>query len=171
MMLEKIENLFNKFADVIGYICMFVMILLISDVFLNVAGRYLFKYGNVATQELEWHFFSIIILLGLSYVLKEDGHVRVDVFYEKFSTKTKSIINMFGTIFFILPLSLLVAWLSFDYVIEAYDYSEGSSDPGGLPYRWIIKAFIPFSFWLLIFFSIGYFIKHLNLYLKAKDEK
>ena len=159
-MLEKIENLFNKFADVIGYICMFVMILLISDVFLNVAGRYLFKYGNVATQELEWHFFSIIILLGLSYVL-----------YEKFSTKTKSIINMFGTIFFILPLSFLVAWLSFDYVIEAYDYSEGSSDPGGLPYRWIIKAFIPFSFWLLIFFSIGYFIKHLNLYLKAKDEK
>lgn len=116
-------------------------------------------------------FFSIIILLGLSYVLKDDGHVRIDIFYEHFSAKTKAVVNMLGMVFFILPLSLLVAWFGLDYVLEAYKTLEGSSDPVVLAYRWIIKAFIPLSFLLLIFFSIGYFIKNLNLYLKAKGRK
>lgn len=166
--LIKIEQIFNKFANFVGYICMFVMLLMICDVFFNVVGRYFFKYGNVGLQELEWHFFGIIIMLGMSYALKEDAHVRVDVFYEKFNPKTKALINMLGVVFFILPLAVLVSWLSFDYVLEAYESNEGSSDPGGLPYRWIIKAFIPFSFYLLIFFSIGYFIKYLNLYIACK---
>ncbi len=166
--LLKAEMFFNKLANIIGYICMFVMLLMIVDVFFNVVARYFFKYGNVGLQELEWHFFAIIIMLGMSYALKEDVHVRVDVFYEGFSPKTKALINMLGVIFFILPIALLVSWLSFDYVVEAYESGEGSSDPGGLPYRWIIKAFIPLSFYLLIFFSIGYFIKHLNLYIAAK---
>ncbi|MGB2552917.1 TRAP transporter small permease subunit [Campylobacter sp. RM15925] len=169
--LLKIEKIFNKLADIIGYICIFVMFLMIADVFFNVTARYFFKYGNVGLQELEWHFFSIIIMLGMSYALKEDVHVRVDVFYDGLKPKTKAIINMLGVVFFILPLALLVAWLSFDYVVEAYESNEGSADPGGLPYRWIIKAFIPFSFYLLIFFSIGYFIKYLNLYIACKKEE
>lgn len=169
--LVKVEKFYDKLADFVGFICMFVMVLLIADVFFNVTGRYFFKYGNVAMQELEWHFFAVIILLGLSYVLKEDAHVRVDAFYEKFSPKAKAIINMVCTILFIIPISFLIAYLSFDYVLEAYNSGERSADPGGLTDRWIIKAFIPFSFWLLIFFSIGYFVKHLNLYFKAKEQK
>lgn len=168
--LIKLERFFNKAGDYVGYICMAVMLLMIADVFFNVVARYFFKYGNVGLQELEWHFFAVIIMLGMSYALKDDSHVRVDVFYEKFSPKTKAIINMLGVIFFILPIAILVSWLSFDYVVEAYESGEGSADPGGLPHRWIIKAFIPFSFYLLIFFSIGYFIKHLNLYLACKKE-
>ena len=105
----------------------------------------------------------------MSYALKDDAHVRVDIFYEKMSVKKRALINMAGVILFILPLALLVAWLSWDYVVEAYESGEGSADPGGLPYRWVIKAFIPFSFWLLIFFSVGYFIKWLNVYLDARS--
>ena len=140
--LKKVERFFDKVGNIVGYVCIFVMFLMIADVFFNVTARYFFKYGNVGLQELEWHFFSVIILLG---------------------------INMAGVILFILPLALLVAWLSWDYVVEAYESGEGSADPGGLPYRWVIKAFIPFSFWLLIFFSVGYFIKWLNVYLDARS--
>lgn len=167
--LKKVERFFGKLGDVAGYVCIFVMFLMIADVFFNVTARYFFKYGNVGMQELEWHFFSVIILLGMSYALKDDAHVRVDIFYEKMSVKKRALINMAGVILFILPLALLVAWLSWDYVVEAYESGEGSADPGGLPYRWVIKAFIPFSFWLLIFFSVGYFIKWLNVYLDARS--
>ena len=167
--LKKVERFFDKVGNVVGYVCIFVMFLMIADVFFNVTARYFFKYGNVGLQELEWHFFSVIILLGMSYALKDDTHVRVDIFYEKMSVKKRALINMAGVILFILPLALLVAWLSWDYVVEAYESGEGSADPGGLPYRWAIKAFIPFSFWLLIFFSVGYFIKWLNVYLDARS--
>ena len=167
--LKKVERFFDKFGNIVGYVCIFVMFLMIADVFFNVTARYFFKYGNVGLQELEWHFFSVIILLGMSYALKDDTHVRVDIFYEKMSVKKRALINMAGVILFILPLALLVAWLSWDYVVEAYESGEGSADPGGLPYRWAIKAFIPFSFWLLIFFSVGYFIKWLNVYLDARS--
>ena len=167
--LKKVERFFDKFGNVVGYVCIFVMFLMIADVFFNVTARYFFKYGNVGLQELEWHFFSVIILLGMSYALKDDTHVRVDIFYEKMSLKKRALINMAGVILFVLPLALLVAWLSWDYVAEAYESGEGSADPGGLPYRWVIKGFIPFSFWLLIFFSVGYFIKWLNVYLDARS--
>ena len=167
--LKKVERFFDKVGNIVGYVCIFVMFLMIADVFFNVTARYFFKYGNVGLQELEWHFFSVIILLGMSYALKDDTHVRVDIFYEKMSVKKRALINMAGVILFILPLALLVAWLSWDYVVEAYESGEGSADPGGLPYRWAIKAFIPFSFWLLIFFSVGYFIKWLNVYLDARS--
>ena len=167
--LKKVERFFDKVGNIVGYICIFVMFLMIADVFFNVTARYFFKYGNVGLQELEWHFFSVIILLGMSYALKDDTHVRVDIFYEKMSVKKRALINMAGVILFILPLALLVAWLSWGYVVEAYESGEGSAVPGGLPYRWIIKAFIPFSFWLLIFFSVGYFIKWLNVYLDARS--
>ena len=75
---------------------------------------------------------------------------------------------MLGTIFFVIPFALLVSNLSFEFVADAYTSSEASADPGGLTHRWIIKALIPFSFYVLIFFAIGFFIRNLNLYKKAK---
>lgn len=142
---------------------------MILNVFYDVVMRYFFKTGSIGMQEMEWHFFSLIILLGLSYTLREDAHVRVDVFYDKFSSKKKALINIFGTIFMLLPLALLIATNSISYVVESYTSGEGSGDPGGLPYRWIIKSMIPFSFFLLSFISIGFIIKNINFYRGFKE--
>ena len=169
--MDKIERFFDKAGDIVGYICMFIMALMIIDVFFNVVARYFFSYGNVAFQELEWHFFAVIFLLGMSYALKEDAHVRVDIFYAKFSPKNKALVNMLGTVFFVIPFALLVSNLSFGFVGDAYSSAEASADPGGLTHRWIIKAMIPFSFYILVFFAIGFFIKNLNRYKKASKEK
>ncbi|MBR8463084.1 TRAP transporter small permease subunit [Campylobacter sp. faydin G-24] len=168
--MSKIERFFDKFGNFIGYICMILMTLMIVDVFFNVIARYFFKYGNVGFQELEWHLFSVIFLLGMSYALKEDAHVRVDIFYAKFNPKTKAMINMLGAIFFIIPFALLIGFLSIDFVFEAFTSNEASADPGGLTHRWIVKSFIPISVFLLIFFAIGFFIKNLNKYLVAKKD-
>lgn len=169
--MKKLERFFDRAADWVGYLCMVVMALMIVDVFFNVVARYLFKYGNVGLQELEWHFFAIIFLLGMNYALKEDAHVRVDIFYAKFSPRKKALVNMIGTVIFIVPFALLVSNLSLGFVEEAYSSNEGSADPGGLPYRWVIKFFIPFSFYLLLFFAVGFFIKNFNLYRDAGGTK
>ena len=163
-MLLKLERGFNKFADYIGTITAFAMVLMILNVFYDVIMRYFLQSGSIAMQEMEWHLFSVIILLGVAYTLKEDGHVRVDLVYDRLSHKKKAMINMVGAVLFILPIAILVGLSSIDNAVEAYNSMEQSGDPGGLPYRWIVKALIPLSFLLLIITTIGFFIKNLNVY-------
>ncbi len=166
-MLERLEIFFDTIADYIGYLCSFLMIAMMLNIFYDVFMRYMFKSGSIAMQEMEWHLFSVIILLGTSYALKEESHVRVDVLYTHFSEKKKAVINIIGVFTFIMPIALLIALGSVSFVMEAFSTHEISGDPGGLTHRWILKAFIPASFWLLIFMSIGYVIKNINLYKKA----
>ncbi|WP_258238280.1 TRAP transporter small permease subunit [Arcobacter sp. CECT 8983] len=171
-MLLKLEKGFNKFADFIGMITALAMVLMILNVFYDVIMRYFFNTGSIAMQEMEWHLFSVIILLGVAYTLKEDGHVRVDLVYDKFSPKRKAMINMVGAVLFILPIALLVGISSITNAHEAYLSMEQSGDPGGLPYRWIVKSLIPLSFLLLTITTIGFFIRNLNIYkgLHPMDE-
>lgn len=164
-MLLKLEKGFEKFANIIGTITAIVLVLMILNVFYDVVMRYFFKAGSIAFQEMEWHLFSVVILLGMSYTLKEDGHVRVDLIYDRLSDKRKAIINMIGVFTFIMPISLLVIWGSYEFVYEAYDLGEISGDPGGLTHRWIIKAMIPLAFILLVITSLGFFVKNLNVFL------
>ncbi len=163
-MLLKLEKVFNKFADFIGNITAIAIVLMILNVLYDVIARYFFNTGSVAMQEMEWHLFSIVILLGISYTLKEDEHVRVDILYNRWSVRKKAVINMVGAVVFILPISLLIGFSSIDFVYEAYSSNEMSGDPGGLPYRWIVKSLIPLSAILLVITTIGFFIKNLNKY-------
>lgn len=165
LMLLKLERGFDKFANIIGNITAVMLVLMILNVFYDVIMRYFFRSGSIAFQEMEWHLFSIVILLGVSYTLKEDGHVRVDLIYDRLSHKKKAIINMIGVITFILPIALLITTGSIEFVKEAYDLNEISGDPGGLTHRWIIKAMIPLSFALLIITSMGFFLNNLNVFL------
>ncbi|AXX93789.1 TRAP transporter small permease subunit [Arcobacter ellisii] len=168
-MLLKLERGFDKFADMIGYTTAFVMVLMILNVTYDVIMRYFFNTGSIAMQEMEWHLFSVIILLGISYTLKEDGHVRVDLIYDRLTQKKKAKINMVGVVLFIIPVALLIAAESIPFVIESFNSNEQSGDPGGLPYRWLVKSLIPLSFFLLIITSIGFFIKNLNVYKGLHD--
>jgi TRAP-type mannitol/chloroaromatic compound transport system permease small subunit len=167
-MLLKIETIIESVVDVVGKITLILLLLMIFNVFFDVVMRYFFRNSSVGMQEMEWHLFSVIILFGVSVALKEEGHVRVDFMYEKFSVRTKAVINIIGTIFFLLPLALLIAGGSFDFVMDSFNIKEISEDPGGLTHRWVIKAMIPFSFIFLIFCSIGYVVKNINIYRGAK---
>ncbi len=163
-MLVKIERLFDRFSDVLGHVTAGIMMLMLLNVFYDVIMRYLFKSGSIAMQEMEWHLFSIVLLIGISYALFKDGHVRVDLIYDGLATKKKAIINIVGSIVFLIPFSLLIAVGSIDFVLEAFNTHEISGDPGGLTHRWIIKALVPTSFFLLVFSTVGVIIKNINLY-------
>ena len=112
--------------------------------------RYLFHEGSVALQELEWHLFDVVIMLGIAYAMHRGAHVRVDIFYDRFSPKTKHIVDLVTMLFFVLPVSALILYVSYDYVMMSFSQMEASSDPGGLPYRYLVKALIPLAFSLLI---------------------
>jgi|TARA_B100000787_G_scaffold33003_1_gene22567 TRAP-type mannitol/chloroaromatic compound transport system permease small subunit len=161
--MQWIESFCDKFAKYLGLIISFLLILMMINVAFDTLNRYILNSNSVALQEMEWHLFSIIILLGLSYSLNEEGHVRVDILYSGFSEKKKAIVNMVGVVLFILPLSLLVAFGSLGFVEKSFIFMEQSGDPGGLPFRFIIKGLIPTSFVILIIMSIGYFARNYNL--------
>jgi TRAP-type mannitol/chloroaromatic compound transport system permease small subunit len=137
---------------------------MVVNVFCDALARYVFNWGSVGLQELEWHLLSIIVLLGIPFTLMEEGHVRVDVIYDRLTAQKRAIINIVGTILFIITFSLLIGTGSVNFAIESFVSGETSNDPGGLPYRWIVKGMIPFAFFLLSFMSIGYIIKNINLY-------
>lgn len=162
-MLVKAEQIYTRINRVAGKILALVLILMTLNVFYDVVMRYFFRNSAVGMQEMEWHLFSVIILFGISVALLDEAHVRVDFLYDRFSEKTKAIINIIGTIFFLLPLALLIMFGSLEFVKSAYVMQEISEDPGGLPYRWLIKGMIPVSFGMLIFSSIGYTIKNINV--------
>lgn len=139
------------------------MVLLLLNVFYDVVMRYAFNDVSIGMQELEWHLFSCVFLLGTPYAMQRDGHVRVDIFYERWSDRTKAWVNIFGVVFFILPFTFLVSYFGHGFTIEAYEIGEGSGDPGGLPHRWIIKSLIPISFVLMGLASLGMITKAIKV--------
>ncbi len=168
-MLLKIEKIFDKIVDFVGDITAFLLILMILNVAYDVMMRYIFHNSSIAMQEMEWHFFAVIMLYGTGYTLRHDAHVRVDFLYDNMSAKTKAWINILGTIFFLLPLVLLVIYGSWEFVMDSYATDEISEDPGGLTHRWIIKAMIPASFIFLIFCAIDFVIHYINV-LRGYEE-
>ena len=168
--MEKLNNFFEKLNFIIGKILVFVMILLILNVFYDVISRYFFHGGSIALQELEWHLFGVMILFGMSYTLKTEGHVRVDFIYNNLSPKKQALINILGTLIFIIPFALFIVYGSYDFVMDSYTTNEISDDPGGLTHRWIIKAMIPLSFIYLVITSIGYIIQNIIIYKENKKE-
>lgn len=130
------------------------LLALVALVLYDATVRYLFQSGSIALQELEWHLFDVIVLLSIAYTFSHDAHVRVDIFYEHFNAKTKAIVNFLGSLLFVLPFSLLIIYLGIDFVALSFSQMEASADPGGLPYRFIVKSFVPIAFILMVIQSI-----------------
>jgi TRAP-type mannitol/chloroaromatic compound transport system permease small subunit len=140
----------GKIIDALGNLCSILMLLMVINVFYDVVMRYFFNDVSIGMQELEWHLFAAMFMFGIAYTLKEDAHVRVDIFYDQMSVRKQSMINLFGSLVFALPITIVILYYSIDYSFEAYQMGEGSADPGGLPYRWIVRSVIPISSVFLI---------------------
>ncbi|MFC1235739.1 TRAP transporter small permease subunit [Vibrio sp. DW001] len=166
--LIKMEQLFNRIGDLLGWLASILFILLVINVVYDVVMRYAFNDVSIGFQELEWHLFSAVFLLGVPYAIRTAGHVRVDIFYERLSTRAQSIIDLIGTLVFLLPFCLLVAWYGIDFAKESYALGETSGDPGGLAYRWIIKALIPLSFMFMALSGVGLLLNSINNIISPK---
>jgi len=142
--------LLEKGIHLLAVMTAFTVAILVVLVVYDATVRYIFSGGSIALQELEWHLFDIIILFAISYTLQKDAHVRVDIFYSSFSEKSKALINMISSVVFIFPFSLLMIYLGLDFVALSFSQNECSSNPGGLEYRFLVKALLPLSFFFVV---------------------
>ena len=164
-MKKYLMKVLNSFSEKVGLISSFLILILILLVSLSVILRYVFSIGFIWLQDLYIWIHAIFILLGISYTLKKDGHVRIDLLYRSWSKKIKNIVNFAGIIIFGVPLTYFLIKYGLDYFIRSYNLNESSKESGGLPYIFILKFFI-FFLGLLIFLEI---IRQILNFLKKND--
>ena len=151
---ERLAGGIDDFIDFVGRITSWISLVLALVMGANVLLRYGFSYGRIWAQELEWHLLVPLVLLGMSYALRHGEHVRVDILFATFSARTKQMIELISAILGML-FSLLVIWLSLAYVYQSWSIDEGTANPGGIDYRYVIKAVIPVGFGLLFLQSLS----------------
>lgn len=166
----RLEAIINRFSDLLGKISAVLFVLMLFNVFIDVVMRYALNDVSIGMQELEWHLYAAVFLLGVPYTLRAGGHVRVDLIYERLSDKSQAWVDIFGTLFLLLPFCALVAWYGYGFAMESYNLGETSGDPGGLPYRWFIKAVIPFSFVAMVISGFGLLVKSVNVLLGLRPQ-
>jgi TRAP-type mannitol/chloroaromatic compound transport system permease small subunit len=134
----------------IGAAASWLWLLLLLIIVANVVMRYAFGEGRIELEEIQWHIYSVGFLLGLSYAFQADAHIRVDVVSERLHARTRAWLELYGLLLGLLPFIILFLIHGLPFVQQSWAVGEVSQSPGGLPYRWLIKAVLPFSFVLLL---------------------
>lgn len=160
-----IEGLSEWTGRAVSWLTTLLVILFCYDVLM----RYFFQSTSIAMVELEWHLFGLIFILGAAFAFKHDKHVRVDVFYARFSPKRKAWVNLIGTLVFLLPFCLVILNTSASFFMNAYQIRESSPDPGGLPARYLIKGSIFVGFALLFLQGLAEIIRSVQTLTTASQ--
>ena len=156
----------EAFVAAVGKAASYLNLMLIAVIVIDVALRTLFSLTGAWVIELEWHLFAVIFLLGIPYAMQHDRHVRVDLFYENFRHPDKRLVNLLGTVIFLLPWAVVLLLTGWHYAAEAFATGEGSPNPNGIPYFFPIKAMIPFMAGLLLLQGIATGVK---VYLEPEE--
>ncbi|MFH1058180.1 MAG: TRAP transporter small permease subunit [Pseudomonadota bacterium] len=159
--LDALIKVIDTANEVVGRVVAVITAVLVLVIFNDVVMRYVFNISFVFTQELEWHLFAFIFLVGAGYTLLHNGHVRVDIVYARLSPRAQAWIDAICCLIFLFPGCWLVLSTTIPFVENAFNTMEGSPDPGGIPYRWVLKACIPFGYALMTLQGVSLFLKSL----------
>ena len=155
----KILKLTADFVDgineYIGNSVSWLTTVLVLFTMIAVISRYAFNFTRAWFEEIEWHLFSLVFILGAAYTYKHDAHVRVDVFYSRFSPKKKALINILGISFFLIPVCLVILQTVWPYAIRSLQQGETSSESSLLFYPIKFAVFAGFCFLFLQAVSEG----------------
>jgi TRAP-type mannitol/chloroaromatic compound transport system permease small subunit len=157
--LTRVAGAIDTVIDVIGRAVSWLTAAVVVLMIVIVALRYGFDRGSVALQEAVLYLHSAVFLLGAAWALKMNAHVRVDIFHQRWSPRGKAIADLVGTVLFLLPFCGLLVWLSWDYAATSWSIREGSREPGGLPYVYVMKSLIPAAGVLLIVQGIAHTLR------------
>lgn len=139
----------------IGHTAAWLIAVLIVAILIQVMLRYVFQKSFVALEEIQWHIYAVIIMLGISYSYVKDSHIRLDILHSRFSRSTKEKIEIMGILCFLWPMIFVFFMHSLTFVAESFRVGEESDAPMGLGFRWAIKSIIPLSFFLLFIGSVS----------------
>lgn len=161
--LEKLASLLDKCSEFIGNSVAWLTLVMMLLTCIVVLLRYVFNIGSIGLQEAVIYLHGTVFMLGIAVTLKDRGHVSVDIFYSRLGRKGRALVDIGGTLIFLIPLSLFLFWVSFDYVSFSWSLREGSAEPGGLPGVFVLKTLIPLLSAQLFLQGISELIKNLCL--------
>jgi TRAP-type mannitol/chloroaromatic compound transport system permease small subunit len=156
----------DRFTDLVGRATSWLALGLALVMSTNVLLRYGLSIGSIWMQEFEWHIMVPICLFGMSYALLKGEHVRVDVVFQYFSQRNKHLVDVVTSVV-AMVLCVIVIWLSIPYVWQSWSIGEGTANPGGIDYRYVIKSLIPIGFALFFIQSLSEAIKSFLAYRAA----
>jgi TRAP-type mannitol/chloroaromatic compound transport system permease small subunit len=148
-MIARLANGIDRGVDALGRALSWLTLVLVVLAFGLVLARYALGIGSIAGQEAVLWLHSLVFLLGAAYALRHGQHVRVDLFYQRFSPRGKAWADLLGTLTFLLPFCAFMLWVSLDYVAASWSQHEASREPGGLPGVFVLKTLIPVAAALL----------------------
>ena len=152
-------NFLEKISIISEYITKYFFYIMFILVIVNILLRYIFNINFIFMQELVMYLHAFIFLFGASISLKENSHVRIDVFSNKLDTKVKKYIEILGTVFLIVPFCLFVLYESTPIIMRSWEMLESSGEPGGLPFIYILKSSIYVFASLLLIQALGRLVK------------
>ncbi|MGR9045973.1 MAG: TRAP transporter small permease subunit [Gammaproteobacteria bacterium] len=147
----------------IGSAVSWLTLFMVAITFLIVVLRYTFDIGSVPLQESVTYMHALVFMFGAAYTLKADGHVRVDIFYQRVSIRTQAWIDCIGVLLLLFPVSGFMLWSSWDYVCDSWAIRESSNNSGGLPGIFLIKSTLIVTAILLILQGLSLFLSKLMI--------
>ena len=161
--MKRISDSIDSIIKLIGNSIAWLTLIMVLLTFIIVVMRYVFNTGSIAAQESVLYMHALVFLLGAAITLQKNEHVRVDIFYQKFSVRGKAFVNIFGILFLLLPVCGFITWSSWDYVVDSWAVKETSAEAGGLPWLYLLKTSILLMVALLSLQAISELIKNLLL--------
>jgi TRAP-type mannitol/chloroaromatic compound transport system permease small subunit len=150
-----LSNGLDAVIDRLGVWFSWLWIVTVGVILYSVISRYVFAQGSVMLEEVQWHLAGAAWLVGLSYTLRHDDHVRVDVLHERFSHRTQTWIEFLGILLLLMPFLTIAFIECVPYALSSFEQGERSVAPNGLPARWILKSFLPVSLCLLAIAAVS----------------
>jgi len=167
--MNTIINLVDRMNESIGKLVSWLVLAMVVVTFGIVVMRYLFNMGSIQAQESVIYMHALVFMFAAASTLKQDGHVRVDIFYGKMTIKKKAVINLFGNLLLLIPTSLFILWSSWEYVMSAWKINESSAEAGGLPGIYLLKTAILIFASMLILQGIAEIFKSLKTIFTQKN--
>jgi TRAP-type mannitol/chloroaromatic compound transport system permease small subunit len=165
--MKRIADAIDAILRRVGDIFAWAVFLLMIAIVLLVVLQY-FQIGSIKLEELQWHLYAMAMMVGMSYTMSYGTHIRVDVLQHRFSKKTKSAIDIAGTILLLFPFLAFLFLKSLPYVAKAMEDHERSNAPSGLPWRWVIKSFIPLGCVLMALAGLAHLFRCIIAFRKKR---
>ena len=170
-MLNRVLSQAEAFIDWSGRTVSWLSLLLVLVTFIVVVLRYVFDSGSIALQETTTYFHATIFLVGMAYTLQQNGHVRVDIFYSRFSKHGQAWVDLCGALFLLLPFMLFISWISWEYIVDSWAVREGSREAGGLPGVFLLKSLILVMTSLLSLQALTQVARNIETIFKLKGDE
>jgi TRAP-type mannitol/chloroaromatic compound transport system permease small subunit len=154
---SRVIDALNERIGRIVYWLVLVMVLVSAG---NATSRYALSLASNAWLELQWYLFAAVFLLCAGYTLRHNEHIRIDVIAGRLSRRAQAWIDVCGTVLFLLPMAIAIAWLSWPIFLNAWHSNEISASAGGL-IRWPVRALVPAGFFLLALQGLSELIKRI----------